>query len=258
MADDETDVTRTEPVAAAPRRGLVVTRDGRANWPLLAILAVLTGLLVAVFVNADISRIADESWRENALWAATVAAVLLGVALAAVAWSMTSASSDSLFPRASTVAAIVAVMGAVVVIGVANEQGGHLATSDTAIQVIDGGSSSGGEDGEDADGDEEVIRPRDALVPQNLANAAIPIEIRTVVTVDLTSAGRALLARAMDCRASDFRTTLVVANAIGGTWAQPLLIVGAPTDEEGEPVVRCKRTIVQLPIQAGTIRPYTG
>ena len=61
---------------------------------------------------------------------------------------------------------------------------------------------------------------------------ALPVTERTLVTLELTPPGNQLLAGAMGCRPQDLRNNEVLGTAIGGTWAQPLVVVGSAGEGE--------------------------
>lgn len=58
----------------------------------------------------------------------------------------------------------------------------------------------------------------------------------------------------MACRPADF-SGAVLGTAIGGTWAQPLILLARPILRNGNTAERCTRTIIRLPIEAGVARP---
>lgn len=222
--------------------------DGRPTWALLAVLGVLSVLLGTVVVHADIGAVADTGWQENALWAAGAAVVLLGVALAAVAWTVGTPRSGSRLTRATVLAAVFGVVAAIVVVGLADDRGGENARGSdrSSAPVISA---------EAAEPVEPVLGVDDALNPAYLAPSSLPIDARQTVTLELTRVGEELLADAMGCRPDDLRNNGVIGSAIGGTWAQPLLVVSPPFDLEGESVERCRRVVIRLPIVAGVVRP---
>lgn len=221
--------------------------DGRPGWALLAVLGILTVLLATVVIHADIDAIADAGWQENALWAAGAAVVLLGIALAATAWTVSTPQSGSWLTRVAVLAAVFGVVGAIVVVGLADDRGGETARAQGAPVSLAAAEA--------AQPEEPVLGVADALDPAYLAPSSLPIDVRQVVTLELTRVGQELLANAMGCRPSDLRNNGVIGSAIGGTWAQPLLVVSPPFDVEGESVERCRRIIIRLPIVAGVIRP---
>jgi hypothetical protein len=236
------------PVAAAPT---TTASRGPVGWVSLVLLAivVLLGVLLAVeWVHADAATIADEGWRNNAQWAAAVGVVLLGIALAVMAWTLAVGSKEPVMARVAVVIAAVGVVGAVVVMGVADEQGGQLAHSSTPPVVT---STAVGEEGEPAP--DEPLTLEEALDPENLTTAAIPIEARTFVLFDLTEEGRRFVAGAMGCRPADLANRTLNGYAIGGTWAQPLVVVNPPASASGRVIARCERTILRLPQEAGVV-----
>jgi len=95
----------------------------------------------------------------------------------------------------------------------------------------------------------------DALNVENLTQVALPVIERTFVTLDLTPAGNQLVAGAMGCRPQDLRNNEVLGTAVGGTWVQPLVVVGPPVKADGSLVARCRRATVRLPLVAGTALP---
>ena len=58
-----------------------------------------------------------------------------------------------------------------------------------------------------------------------------------------------------DRRPQDLRNNAVLGTAIGGTWAQPPVVVGPPVKEDGDLVARCHRATVRLPLEAGVAVP---
>lgn len=247
MAHDDTpEDSPAAPTPAPVERG---PAPERAGWPLLAILALVGSLLVVVVVQVDIEAVADPGWRDNALWAAGAALILLGLGLAAVAWTVATEAAGSTLPRVAVLAAVIGAVGAVVVLGLAEEQGGEIATSSvapqTAIATAEGLESE----------PEPPLGLNDALAIENLTSVALPVTERTLVTLDLTPPGNQFLAGAMGCRAQDLRDNEVLGTAVGGTWVQPLVVVGPPVREDGDLVTRCRRTTVRLPIGAGVALP---
>lgn len=231
----------------------VTTPHSAAGWlsiVLLVIVALLGVLLAVEWVHADTATIADEGWRNNAQWAAAVGVALLGIALGVMAWTLAVGSKDPVWARVAVVVAAVGVVGAVVVMGVADEQGGQLARSSTP-PVVTADGDGGGEDGEPAP--DEPLTLREARDPENVAPAAIPIAVRQFVLFDLTDQGRRYVAGAMGCRPADLADREIGGYAIGGTWAQPLVVVNPPASENGPVNLRCRRTILRLPIEAGII-----
>jgi hypothetical protein len=253
-------------VAAAPsltRADLQMTHrntpatpvDGRLSATLLVVVLAVGALLVAAFLHADVQTIADDGWQGNALWAAGVAVVLLGLALGVLAWTIASASADSTLARTAVVAAVLGVVGAVLVLGLADEQGGQLASSDTPVapQVSTGSGVP------TADGSivtpEPPIALNEALEIENLTSVAFPVTERVLVSLELTNVGRDMLARAMGCRPSDLGPNTVLGTVVGGTWVQPLVIVGPPVREDDTLVARCHRVATRLPTAAGFAVP---
>lgn len=225
--------------------------DPRVGWALLAVLVVALAVLGTVVIRADIDTMADPGWRDNALWAAATAVVLLGAALAVVAWTAGTDRAGGTLARASVFAAVVAATGASVVVAVADDQAGEIARS-APVTTTSGAGPVGNEDGSIAD---EPLAIEDAFDPEVMAPVALPVGARTRVVLDLTVAGRRLAASAMRCRLRDVSENEVEGIAIGGTWAQPLVVVEPPVDEDGEPVSRCQQVLLRLPIQAGIARP---
>lgn len=222
---------------------------GRPGWALLAIVALVAAMLGVVVVHADISRIADPGWRDNALWATGAALVLLGAALGTVAWTIATEDAGSTLPRVAVLAAVIGGVGAVLVVGLADEQGGEVARSSaTAVPAVTSDTVAPPEP-------EPPLGLNDALNAENLTSASLVVAERTLVTLDLTPAGNQFLAGAMGCRPQDLRNNEVLGTAIGGTWVQPLVVVGSPVKEDGSLVARCRRTTVRLPLAAGTALP---
>jgi hypothetical protein len=253
--EDETETTPEPAVPAAPVAAPTAPPAPAARGPVgwvsvvLLVIVVLLGVLLAVeWVHADAATIADEGWRNNAQWAAGVGVVLLGIALAVMAWTLALGSKEPVMARVAVVIAAVGVVGAVVVMGVADEQGGQLAHSSTPPVVT---STAAGEEGEPPP--DEPLTLEEAIDPQNLTGSAIPIDVRTFVLLDLTQEGRRFVASAMSCRPADLSGREVSGYAIGGTWAQPLVVVNPPTTEDGDVIARCRRTILRLPQEAGIV-----
>ena len=252
-----------EPVTPAPvltRDDLTTRRptiDRGSMWAQLVIVIVLALLLAGAVGRVEIDRIADEGWKDNALWAVGTAVVLLGFALAALTTTLTSTTTTGAMARVTILAATVAVVAAVVVVGLADVNGGEVARSAVPPTVTSddaGGRGGNGGDGGEATVD-EPLAPANALEPDYLAPVALPIPERTTVTISLTGQGRRIMARAMSCRPGDFVGRSLVGAAIGGTWAQPLLVPQSPFDAEGVSVDRCQPAVVRLPMTGGTIRP---
>lgn len=251
MAPDDDDApAEVTPGPGAPRGAEPPTRWSGSGWALLAILAILAAVLVAVVVQVDIDAIADTGWRENALWAVGAAVALLGLGLAALAWTVGTDDTDSALARGAVLAAVLGVVGAVVVVGLADEQGGELASAPPAPESGVVSAADGSTVVPDA-----PLGFGEALDAENLTSVALPVEARTLVTLELTPAGRELLAGAMSCRAVNLRVNGVIGTAIGGTWAQPLVVVSPPFNEDGDLVTPCRRALVRLPVGAGVARP---
>lgn len=244
MADDEDLAGEVEPVPVLTRDDLrPAPPEPRAVWTyLVAVLAAGTLLAVAV-VHADLSSVADDGWRSIARWASAAALVLLVLGLGAIV--LAAGTDRRSAARTLSLASVIAVGAAVLVIGLADANGGQLATS-SPIAV----ASPAEEPGRDV-----PLVPEDALDDAELAGSALPIEARTAVAIELTPAGRELFAAAMGCRPMDFVNNGLVGTAIGGTWTQPLLLVGSPFNESGREVARCARVVLRLPLEAGIVRP---
>jgi hypothetical protein len=219
---------------------------GALGWYLLGILVVLALLLAGGFRHVDLDSIADEGWRNNALWASGLALVLLGLALGVLGWTVSSASSELILARLSVVAATLGVVIALVVLALADEEGGQLARS--SVVPAAAAATVGGTTPEAVD---QPLTIQEARDPENVAGAALPVDIRTIVAVDLTVAGRRYVASEMGCRPGDLNGVPINAIAIGGTWAQPLLLVRTPVTEDGRVVARCRQTLLRLPLEAG-------
>jgi hypothetical protein len=209
----------------------------------VAVLAILAAVLTTVVVHADIPAIADDGWRGHALQAAGAGAALLGLALATVVWSATSSRSSGVVARITVILAAVVMTGSVALVGAADEYGGERRAPAPRLLAP-----------REVPPD-DPIELNEALDEANLAPAAIAIKDRTSVTIELNRTGRQLFAAAMGCRPSDFLTNRVVGAAVGGTWAEPLLQVASPFNEDGDPVARCQRVLIRLPTVAGTVRP---
>jgi hypothetical protein len=230
--------------------------DRRVGGALLLVVLALGVLLAVVYVHADLPTIADDGWRGNANWAAAVGLVLLGVALAVITWTYASASADSTLARSAVLASVIGVVGAVLVIGLADENGGQLATSsiDPVVTSGDGAAPTvATEDGVVVP--EPPLGLNEALQVENLTSVAFPVEERTFVSLELTNAGRDMLARAMGCRPADLAQNTVLGTIVGGTWIQPLVVVGPPVREDDSLVARCHRVATRLPTAAGFAVP---
>jgi len=253
-ASDVTSPTTSDPAGARSAEiahaSTVTAGAERAGWALLAIVALVTVLLGVVVVQADIENIADPGWRDNALWAAGAALVLLGVALGAVAWTVATEHAGSTLPRVAVLAAVIGGIGAVLVVGLADEQGGEVARSSVASAPAPAPAPARA-----VREPEPPLGLNDALNFENLTAVALPVTERTLVTLDLTPAGNQLIAGAMGCRPQDLRDNEVLGTAVGGTWVQPLVVVGPPVMEDGNVVARCGRATVRLPLVAGIALP---
>jgi hypothetical protein len=244
-----------EPAPVLARDDLLTPRrptiDRGMMWAQLVVVVLLALLLAAAVGRVEIDRIADQGWKDNALWAVGTAVVLLGFAIAAVTTTLTSTTTTGAMARVTILAATIGVIAAVVVVGLADVNGGEIARSSVPPTVTS--TSTDGGDGEAAV--DEPLAPANALEPEYLATVALPIPERTTVTISLTGQGRRLMARAMGCRPGDFVGRSLVGAAIGGTWAQPLLVPQSPFDADGVSVERCQPAVVRLPMTGGTIRP---
>jgi len=229
-----------------------VTEPGRGGawaWVLLAALLLAGGLLLTATAQADPSTIFDDGWRGNARWAVGIAVVLLGLALIAVVWTVGQDRGPGRAPVAVLVA-VLASVAATVVVGVADEEGGDVAPVQAPTVGVSGSESAVASD--EADPPLSIDQATDE---EQLTASALPITTRTLVTIELNLRGRQLFAAAMTCRPEDFRRNGLVGTAIGGTWTQPLLLVSAPFDDEGNDVPRCDRALIRLPVGAGIVRP---
>jgi hypothetical protein len=254
-APDYETVIYEAPVVEHP----VGVRTTAAGWALLVVVGLLALLLGAVVVHADIAGMQDPGWQDNALWAAGAGLALLGLALAAVSWTVAT-DGDQGFTRVAVLAAVIGVIAATVFVGVADVQAGEQPNTIVATApapVATGAAEAPSSPGPDASSGligEEPIIPAEAQDLENLTSLAQVIESRTFVTLELTLTGRRLLARAMRCLPGDFSGTNVVGVAIGGTWVQPLVAVEPPRRGE-TPIQRCHQAVVRLPVQAGLARP---
>ncbi len=234
------------PVAAA------VTRQPWSGWGSLAALAVSAGVLLAVVMQADIGAIAEEGWRDDATLAAAVGMGFIGLALAAVSWSLPAARAVGVFARAATLVAVLAAFGAVIVVSLADQRGGEASEAAAA----DPAPAAVGAEATEADAGEPPIGLENAFRPRTLTEAAAPILARQLVSVDLNATGRQLIAPEMGCRARDLVGTTVAGAAIGGTWAEPLVVLNVPVRPDGSLIDTCGRVMVRLPVQAGIARPF--
>jgi hypothetical protein len=255
--DEQPEADEAEPATPAPVLTWSDVRPPRRPgvdrgtvWAQLAIIVLLAVLLAGAVGRVELDRIADDGWQDNALWAVGTAVVLLGLALAAVATTLASTSARGVMARVTILAATIGVVAAVIVVGLADVNGGEVAASSVpATAIVRGGGNNR------LPADATPVTPADALSPENLAPSSLPIPERTTVTISLTVVGRQLMARAMGCQPNDFVGRSLVGAAIGGTWAEPLLVPNAPFDADGNSVDRCHTAVVRLPIDAGTIRP---
>jgi hypothetical protein len=193
-------------------------------------------------VAADIGDIADDGWRQIALIAAATGLVVLGAGLIVVASALTPPGSRWRHVHWMVIASIVVVTGAVVVVGVAHEQGDE---------------TTAGTDSPREETDEERDLPmtaRDALQPREITTSALPIEVQTSVDVELTGLGRELVGEAMDCRLGPV-SGFFVSEAIGGTWVQPTLVLAEPFRGDFELIERCRPAVIRLPYGAGVVVP---
>jgi hypothetical protein len=218
--------------------------DRNATWAYLGALLLTGSLLVIAVVHADLTSIADGGWQANGFWAAGAALVLLVLALGAVV--LGAGTDRQRAARVLVLASTIGVGAAVITVGLADDRGGHFATSGPV--VVSAGSAA-------EDVDEEPLALEDALDPEQLAGSALPITARTAVSIELTTEGRELMAAVMGCRPLDFRNKGLIGTAIGGTWTQPLLQVSPPFNDNGNSVDRCAPVIMRLPLEAGSVRP---
>jgi hypothetical protein len=219
---------------------------------MLAVLAVAAAVLVAVAFQADIADIADEGWKDNALYALAGALGVLGLAVAAIAWTLPMGPVRAVAPRVLTLVAVLAAFAGAVVIGLADQQGGTVATPTGAVAA--GAAASPDAVATDPQG-EPPIGIGNAFEPATVTETAIPIVERTIVTLQLNPTGRQLVAAEMRCRPIDLFGTAVTGTAIGGTWAEPLVVLNQPVRVDGSTIARCRRVIVRLPVQAGIASP---
>jgi hypothetical protein len=270
VADDETDETTVDDhdpeVPEAPQAPVapVVPVGGGSEAPapadrrlgglLLVIVVVLAALLATAYARTDVPSIADPDWRDGALWAAGAAVGFLGLAFLALAATMASPSSDGFLARLAVAASVIGVVAALVVLGLADVNGGELDSADTAAESATEESPAATDDAGGPAG--EVPVPLDeAMDPENLASVAFPVEARTPVVLELTVAGRELIAAAQGCRPRDLGTNEVSGTVVGGSWLQPLVIVAPPVTEGGRTIARCHRIATRLPPEAGFAVP---
>lgn len=235
----------------------VVTPDrtARGGWVLLAVMGLLTVVLVTALAVVDVQAIADDDWRTAALWAAAGALVALAVGLVATVWRLTPPGRSGRAARILVTIAIVAVVGGVGVIGLAQEQGGEAEDPEPVAVAEDSAATT--DEVAVAGFNPDLLEPvgmGDALDIDTIVRSSLPVDVRTTVALELTLPGRQLVAEAAGCRPRDF-TGATLGVAIGGTWAQPLVLVGRPLNSNQEPIERCHNAIVLLPIEAGLALP---
>lgn len=235
------------PVPSTPSP--VVTRQ-RTTWGVLATLLLATALLITAVAVVDLDAVADSGWRTTALWAVGLAVLFLGIALAAVAWTADGARPGLAQPGPLATVAVLAVVGAVIVAGLAQERGGTEPEVSPAPAVVAGTGGGSGAFSED-----EPLRVQDALRQDVLTEVAFPITEREVVNLELTAVGRELVAGAMGCEPADLVRNRVIGTAVGGTWVQPLVVLLPPVRPNGGSVRRCHRAVVRLPQAAGIVAP---
>ncbi|HYF46751.1 MAG TPA: hypothetical protein VD926_11115 [Acidimicrobiales bacterium] len=257
LADDErghVETTVADPLAPRPAVDRLDRHDRRgwADWGPLAGLAVSAAVLLAVVVQADVGAIADEGWRDDATWMTAIGMGLIGLALAAVSLATGPDRTSGVLPRVATLVAVLGAFGAVVVVGLADQRGGE---QPEAAPVADAGPTAAGAP-DDAQGG-APIGLDSAFDPATLTEAAAPILARTPVSVDLNAVGRQLIAREMGCRPRDLVGTSVAGAAIGGTWAEPLVVLNVPVRADGALISACSRVMVRLPVQAGIARTFS-
>jgi hypothetical protein len=255
VAEDDRPLLTRDDLVATHRVTPATPVDRRVGGSLLVVVLALGVLLGIVYVHADLQTIADDGWRGNANWAAAVGLVLLGVALAVITWTFASASADSTLARSAVLASVIGVVGAVLVIGLADENGGQLATSSIEPVVTSGDDAQAPVATGDGVVPERPLGLNEALQVENLTSVAFPVEERTFVSLELTNAGRDMLARAMGCRPADLAQNTVFGTIVGGTWIQPLVVVGPPVREDDSLVARCHRVATRLPTAAGFAVP---
>lgn len=229
---------------------------GRSGWWLLAGLAVLAATFVTLLLSVDIQDIVDDSWRQAALLATGVGLVFLGAAFVAVLLRLAPEDPAWSLARSAMIAAVVTGVGAIIAVGLAREQGGTEppAAERTTIVTGQGGGAPGDGSAEDQAAPDEPVPPSAALDPDQLTRAALPVDVRTSVTLELNRIGRRLAANAGGCRPDDYHG-VVLGIAIGGTWAQPLLLVAPPINARGNTVRNCDTAILRLPLSAGVAVP---
>jgi hypothetical protein len=228
-------------------------RPAASGWALLAVLGIAAAVLAAGIIHADIGTIADQDWQDWALWASAIAMALVGGAVASLAWTLPTGATTALYPRVVTMLAVVAAFAAVIVVGVADEKGDEAAQDAVT-------SSAATEPGLEDPATDQATGPigiDHAFDPATLTESAIPIAVRTFVSVDLNVTGRELIAAEMGCRPRDLVGTTLAGSAIGGTWVEPLVALNPPVREDGTTVARCTRVTVRLPVQAGSARPFS-
>jgi hypothetical protein len=256
-ASSPAEPTRPLTVADLVGEGTIRPRNDRpawSGWASLAVLGIAAAVLVAVVLHADIGDIADDGWRNAALWAAGIATGLLGVAVAAISWTLPTGPTSALYPRVLSSVAVLVAFAAVVVVGLADEQGGE--SPQVAAVVRSSGNAPVAADGTTAPAEAEPpVSFDNAFAPEALTSSAIPIIVRTLVILDLTRGGRELIAGEMGCPTSDLVGTTVGGTAIGGTWAEPLVVLSPPNRANGDPILRCRAVMVRLPVDAGLARP---
>jgi hypothetical protein len=200
----------------------------------------------------DVDDIAEDDWRAAALWSAGVALALLGVALILVAWRIAPPVRGWLTAKVAVTVAIVAVVAGAITVGLAQEQGGSGAAAPPPAPVREAAQERARDDSTPPP--DAPVRLGDAIDIDQLVAASLPVDVRTTVQLELTQAGRVLAAEAGGCAPRDYRGA-VLGVAIGGSWAQPLVLVGKPLNADGEPIERCRNAIIRLPLAAGLALP---
>ena len=223
-----------------------------SGWVLLGVVAVAAAVLITVLAVVDLGAVEDDSWRTAGLWTAGVALALLGVALAAVAWRLAPSERGWGWVRIVVVLAVVGVVAGGVVVGLAREQGGA-ATEPVAADPVGAEAADPAGEGT-APLPDESVGLDDALDIEGIVGSSLPVDVRTSVALDLTRQGRELAAEAGGCAPRDYRGA-VLGVAIGGSWAQPLVLLGPPLDADGDPIQRCRNAILRLPLEAGLALP---
>ena len=226
-------------VADLVGEGTIRPRNDRpawSGWASLAVLGIAAAVLVAVVLHADIGDIADDGWRNAALWAAGIATGLLGVAVAAISWTLPTGPTSALYPRVLSSVAVLVAFAAVVVVGLADEQGGE-SPQVAAVGAVIGRRPRGCRRHHRAGRGRATgqlrrrLRPGDAHLVGHPHHRAHAGERSTS-----PGRGRELIAGEMGCPTRDLVGTTVGGTAIGGTWAEPLVVLSPPIRENGDPI----------------------